>query len=139
VQKRFSFVSVVCGVNGLKILPAAWVFFGKSLRFPHLTPSNTLPRPRTPAPSTGPGGPAQLSRLHRHASCLTCATSPHPTPSRAPAPPHRRTRSYGSPPTIFYISCLEPIPQRYAGHSLFITDHRDFGVRRLSPVRGLGR
>ena len=45
---------------------------------------------------SGPGGPAQslqVSRLHRQASCLTCATSPHPTPSRAPAPPHRRTRT----------------------------------------------
>jgi hypothetical protein len=45
---------------------------------------------------SGPGGPAQpleVSRLHRHASCLTCATSPHQTPSRAPAPPHRRTRT----------------------------------------------
>jgi hypothetical protein len=45
---------------------------------------------------SGPGGPAQplqASRLHRHASCLTCATSPHPPPSRAPAPPHRRTRT----------------------------------------------
>jgi hypothetical protein len=31
---------------------------------------------------SGPGGPAQplqVSRLHRHASCLTCATSPRPT------------------------------------------------------------
>ena len=45
---------------------------------------------------SGPGGPAQplqVSRLHRQASCLTCATSPHPTPSLAPAPPHRRTRT----------------------------------------------
>jgi hypothetical protein len=45
---------------------------------------------------SGPGGPAQplqASRLHQHASCLTCATSPHPPPSRAPAPPHRRTRT----------------------------------------------
>jgi hypothetical protein len=43
---------------------------------------------------SGPGGPAQpleVSRLHRHASCLTCATSPHPTPSLAPAPQHRLT------------------------------------------------
>jgi hypothetical protein len=43
---------------------------------------------------SGPGGPAQplqVSRLHRHASCLTCATSPRPTPSRAPAPPHCRS------------------------------------------------
>ncbi len=37
---------------------------------------------------SGPGGPAQplqVSRLHRHASCLTCATSPRPTPA-PPAP-----------------------------------------------------
>ena len=68
----------------------------------HLTPSNTLPRlapPHRPEivvtqagilglrwrlARSGPGGPAQpleVSRLHRHASCLTCATSPHPTPS----------------------------------------------------------
>ena len=33
---------------------------------------------------SGPGGPAQplqVSRLHPHASCLTCATSPRPTPA----------------------------------------------------------
>jgi hypothetical protein len=33
---------------------------------------------------SGPGGPAQplqVSRLHRHAPCLTCATSPRPTPA----------------------------------------------------------
>ena len=41
----------------------------------------------------GPAQPLQVSRLHRHASCVTRATSPHPTPSLAPAPPHRRTRT----------------------------------------------
>jgi hypothetical protein len=41
---------------------------------------------------SGPGGPAQplqVSRLHPHAPCLTCATSPRPTPH----PPHSRTRT----------------------------------------------
>ncbi len=74
----------------------------------HLTPSSTLPRThrrtrvqivltetgilglRSRLARSGPGGPAQplqVSRLHRHASCLTCATSPHPTPSLALALP----------------------------------------------------
>ena len=75
----------------------------------HLTPSNTR-TPRTVESGTqivitragvlgfmwrlarsGPGGPAlllQASRLHPHASCLTCATSLHPTPAPpAPSPP----------------------------------------------------
>jgi hypothetical protein len=42
---------------------------------------------------SGPGGlaqPLQVSRLHQHASCLTCATSPRPnTPPSSP----RRTRT----------------------------------------------
>ena len=45
---------------------------------------------------SGPGGPAQplqVSRLHRHASCLTCATSPHPTPSLALGPEIVLTRA----------------------------------------------
>ncbi len=73
---------------------------------PHPTPSLALAPPRPEIVLTragilglrwrlarsGPGGPAQplhVSRLHGHASCLTCATSPHPTPFPRT---HRRTR-----------------------------------------------
>ena len=89
--KRKAPISSGAHLNMMRVYRQSQTIHTLTLSHPRTDPAIVLTRAgilglRSRLARSGPGGPAQplqVSRLHRHTSCLTCATSPHPTPSVA--------------------------------------------------------